>query len=221
MRSQLKKTMKQNRHLNLGIISAIIVVAALSRLLFVMIPNFSPIGAIALFGAAYFSKRYLAFLIPLAAMWVSDLLINNMVYPRMFPEYYDGTFAWGVSWWVYGAFALVVMLGFLLFKRRKAAMNDSNILDDTSLKASPRINIKNVAVASLLTAIVFFLITNFGVWAGGAMYPKTASGLMLCYGAAIPFFWNTLISNFIFSAVLFGGYELLKQRYPSMIFQKA
>ncbi|MEM9889149.1 MAG: DUF6580 family putative transport protein [Bacteroidota bacterium] len=189
--------MKRQNKINIGIISAIIIVAALSRLLFVMIPNFSPIGAIALFGAAYFSKKYLAFLIPLAAMWISDLLINNMIYPRMFPEYYDGNFAWGVSWWVYGAFALVVVLGFVLFKREGIRQS---------------INVKNIAVASLLTAIVFFLVTNFGVWAGGNMYPKTITGLMLCYEAAIPFFWNTLISNFFFSAILFGGYELLNRR---------
>ncbi|MEM8526453.1 MAG: DUF6580 family putative transport protein [Bacteroidota bacterium] len=182
----------QQKNLRLGVISAIIIVAALSRLLFVMIPNFSPIGAIALFGAAYFSKKYLAFLIPLAAMWMSDLIINNMVYPRLFPEYYDGAFAWGVSWWVYGAFALTVVVGFLLLKK---------------------VSFKNVALASITTAIAFFLITNFGVWASGMMYPKTASGLLLCYGAAIPFFWNTLLSNLIFAAVLFGGYELLKQRY--------
>jgi len=188
----------KQKNLKIGIISAIIVVAALSRLLFVMIPNFSPIGAIALFGAAYFSKKYLAFLIPIAAMWMSDLLINNVIYPRMFPEYYDGAFAWGVSFWVYGAFALTVVGGFLMLRK---------------------INFKNVALASVIAAIGFFLVTNFGVWAGGIMYPKTASGLLLCYGAAIPFFWNTLLSNLIFAAALFGGYEFLKQRYSVLQYQ--
>jgi hypothetical protein len=176
---------------SIGMIAAIIVVAALSRLLFVMLPNFSPIGAIALFGAAYFSRKWLAFGIPIAAMWISDLLINNMVYPRMFPEFYDGSFAWGVSLWVYGAFALVVGLGFLLLKKVK---------------------IQNVLLASVLTAIVFFLVTNLGVWAGGTLYPKTASGLLLCYGAAIPFFWNTLLSNLLFSGLLFGAYSFYQKR---------
>lgn len=186
----------QNRSYNsISIISAIIVIAALSRLLFVLIPNFSPIGAIALFGAAHFSKKYLAFLIPIAAMWMSDLLINNVIYPRMFPDFYDGAFAWGISWWVYGSFIAVVLLGFVLLKKVK---------------------IKNVLLASVLTAIVFFLVTNFGVWAGGAMYPNTASGLLLCYGAAVPFFWNTLLSNLLFSAVLFGGYEWAKGRNLAM-----
>lgn len=189
--------MTEQKNFKLGVISAIILVAALSRLLFVLVPNFSPIGAIALFGAAYFSKKYLAFLIPLAAMWISDLLINNMLYPRMFPEYYDGTFAWGVSWWVYGSFALVVALGFVLLKQVK---------------------FQNVLVASISTAIIFFLITNFGVWSSGLTYPKTASGLIACYGAAIPFFWNTLLSNLLFGAVLFGGYELLKNRYPRLAY---
>lgn len=184
---------QQSHHI--GWIAAIIIVAALSRLLFVLVPNFSPIGAIALFGAAYFSQKWLAFVIPLAAMWVSDLLINNMLYPRMFPEYYDGNFAWGVSWWVYGAFAVVVLLGFVLLKQVK---------------------IQNVLLASVLTAIVFFLVTNFGVWAGGTMYPKTAAGLGACYVAAIPFFWNTLLSNILFSAVLFAGYNYVRQQRLAM-----
>ena len=183
--------MQNSKSHHIGIIAAIIVVAALSRLLFVLIPNFSPIGAIALFGAAYFSRKWLAFAIPLAAMWMSDLLINNMLYPRLFPDYYDGNFAWGVSWWVYGAFAVVVLIGFALLKHVK---------------------VKNIVLASVLTAIVFFLVTNFGVWAGGTMYPKTAAGLGACYVAAIPFFWNTLLSNLLFSGVLFGAYSYYQQQ---------
>jgi uncharacterized protein DUF6580 len=51
----------------------------------------------------------------------------------------------------------------------------------------------------------FFGVTNFGVWAFGSLFPKTAAGLLACYVAAIPFFKNTLVGDAIYTAVLFGG----------------
>lgn len=58
--------------------------------------------------------------------------------------------------------------------------------------------------ASLATAVSFFVISNFAVWAVWNMYPKTLDGLMLCYAAAIPFFRNELVSDVLFTAVLFS-----------------
>ncbi|HTG29598.1 MAG TPA: DUF6580 family putative transport protein, partial [Methylomirabilota bacterium] len=54
----------------------------------------------------------------------------------------------------------------------------------------------------LLGAIQFFLITNFGVWAFSNFYPKTFAGLMACYAAGVPFFWNTLAGDVCYSALL-------------------
>ncbi len=58
--------------------------------------------------------------------------------------------------------------------------------------------------ASLVTAVSFFLVSNFAVWAVWNMYPKTVNGLMLCYAAAIPFFRNELVSDVLFTAVFFS-----------------
>ncbi|OQX86344.1 MAG: hypothetical protein B6D55_06250 [Candidatus Omnitrophica bacterium 4484_70.2] len=58
------------------------------------------------------------------------------------------------------------------------------------------------------SSILFFLITNFGVWLMG-WYPQNWQGLIQCYIAALPFFRNTLISAILYTAVLFGGYEFL------------
>ena len=58
--------------------------------------------------------------------------------------------------------------------------------------------------ASLAAAVSFFLVSNFAVWAVWTMYPKTIDGLMLCYAAAIPFFRNELISDVLFTAVMFS-----------------
>ena len=63
--------------------------------------------------------------------------------------------------------------------------------------------------ASLVSSVLFFLITNFGVWATGTMYQKNLSGLIQCYGFGLPFFRNTLISDLFYSFSFFYGYKFL------------
>ena len=65
-------------------------------------------------------------------------------------------------------------------------------------------------------ALVFFSVTNFGVWAFTPLYPKTVNGLIECYVAAIPFFWNTLAGDLVYSTVLFGGLMLAEKRWPAL-----
>ncbi|HWR95517.1 MAG TPA: DUF6580 family putative transport protein, partial [Arenimonas sp.] len=60
------------------------------------------------------------------------------------------------------------------------------------------------------------LVTNFGVWFGSAFYPQTAGGLMAAYAAGIPFLQNGVLGTLFYSALLFGTYELLKQRVPAL-----
>lgn len=63
------------------------------------------------------------------------------------------------------------------------------------------------AIGTLAAAVLFFVVTNFGVWLLYETYPKTLAGLVECYVAAIPFFRNTFVSTFLYAFVLFGGYE--------------
>jgi hypothetical protein len=65
-----------------------------------------------------------------------------------------------------------------------------------------------IASAVLASAVTFFVLSNFGMWASG-YYPRTWDGLVQCYVQALPFFRNTLASDVVYSAVLFGGYALL------------
>jgi hypothetical protein len=55
---------------------------------------------------------------------------------------------------------------------------------------------------------LFFIITNFAVWAFGTMYAKTSSGLAECFLLAIPFFRNTMLGDFFYIGAIFGGYNL-------------
>lgn len=64
-------------------------------------PNFAPIAAMALFGGAYFSKKTFAFIIPLAAMFITDMIIGIYSY----------------AWIVYLSFALIVVLGIVMLKK--------------------------------------------------------------------------------------------------------
>lgn len=59
--------------------------------------------------------------------------------------------------------------------------------------------------AGSLGAVLFFLVSNFGVWLTQALYPHTAAGLAACYLAALPFFANTLLATLLWVAALFGG----------------
>ena len=69
-------------------------------------------------------------------------------------------------------------------------------------------SIKNI----ILSSVMFFIITNFGVWLMGG-YPKNIEGLVLCYTMAIPFFTNSIIADLFFSAILYYGFEQIEKRY--------
>tara|TARA_B100000965_G_C19552416_1_gene740640 strand:- start:106 stop:585 length:480 start_codon:yes stop_codon:yes gene_type:complete len=60
---------------------------------------------------------------------------------------------------------------------------------------------------ALLGSIIFYLITNFGVWSMGS-YGYSIEGLLLCYTLAIPFFAYSLISTFVFSGIIEGVIKL-------------
>jgi hypothetical protein len=71
-----------------------------------------------------------------------------------------------------------------------------------------RRTVTRLAGATLASSLAFFALSNFGMWAGG-YYPRTLAGLAECYVAALPFFRNTLASDVVYTAALFGGYALL------------
>ena len=96
---------------------------------------------------------------------------------------------------VYGAFVLVTLLGFFLRERR-----------------SP-IRIAGLAVSG---SLLFFVMTNFAVWAQGTYYPKSAAGLAECFLAALPFLQGSLVGDLFYTGALFGAWALLERRVPSL-----
>lgn len=73
-----------------------------------------------------------------------------------------------------------------------------------------------VAGAALAASVLFFVVSNFGTWAAGVLYPRTWDGLTTCFVAAVPFFRNTLLGDLFYTAVLFGGFALAEKRFPQL-----
>ncbi len=72
-------------------------------------------------------------------------------------------------------------------------------------------NLQRVCLGTLGSGIIFYVISNFGVWAVSGMYQHTLQGLLDCYIAAIPFFRTSLAADLLYSAALFGAYALATQ----------
>ncbi|MDD2263683.1 MAG: hypothetical protein PHT70_01865 [Bacteroidales bacterium] len=183
-------------NLRFGTITLLLLIACISRFI-PHPPNFAPMGAMALFGAAYYSKRWLAYLVPVITFYFSDLFLNNVVYG----EYFD-SFVWLYqgAYWTYGSMLLIVLVGSLLLRKISAS---------------------KVIIASLTASVLFFLVSNFGVWFSTTMYPKNLTGLAACYTAGIPFFKNTLLGDFVYCGVMFGVFEFAERRIPALRLNKA
>ena len=69
-----------------------------------------------------------------------------------------------------------------------------------------------IAGISLASSTLFYLITNFGVWLLTDLYPRTVSGLGVCYVAALPFFRNSLLGDLAYTGIFFATYALAHRR---------
>jgi hypothetical protein len=157
-------------------------------------PNFAPMTALALFGGAYLSRRWVAFLVPLVAMLVGDCcleLATRWAHVYGAANWLAGSRGfYSTMWTTYFAFVLVVAIGCWLGSRG---------------------GVVRIALATFASSLTYFVVTNFAVWALETIYPHTVGGLIDCYFVALPFFGNTLASDAIFVAILFGGLELLER----------
>lgn len=166
----------------------IIALAVLIRL-FPHAPNFAPIAAMGLFGGTYLNRKY-SLAIVFISLLISDYLLLY-IHPFSsqflnFSKIYSPiVLVHSTTFFVYGSFLLIALLGMWL-KSHKSA--------------------KNILAASLSSSILFFIITNFGVWVQGA-YARDLSGLWQSYVMGIPFFRNTLFGDLFYVGLFFGSFE--------------
>jgi hypothetical protein len=100
-----------------------------------------------------------------------------------------GFYTWQVMVAVYGCFAITSVIGLFLSKHK---------------------NLLTVASGTLSASIIFFIITNYAVWAFGTMYPHTVNGLFQSYMMALPFFKNSVLGDMFYTGMLVGSMEAIR-----------
>jgi hypothetical protein len=169
--------------------------------------NMAPLTAIALFAGAVISDRLLALLACALTVFATDLcqqlLYRGGVVPL--PGFYQG------MWTVYLTYLVIAVLGFVLRRRKSLAA---------------------VASMTVASSLVFFLLTNFAVWASGGLdafsrpYERSLTGLVTCYVEALPFLHskvpplgflgNGIVSDAFYSTFLFGSLALAERWVPGV-----
>lgn len=178
-----------------GVIILLLLIGISTRFLFLgetqsFLPNFTAVGAVALFGSNYLRGKT-KYILPLFIMWVSDLFLNNIFYASYFES-----FQFFGDIWVYAGFLVVVLIGHFIMRKPSWF---------------------SLMGAGIGGGIIFYLITNFGVWIHPASgYPKDIGGLVLSYVNGIPFLRNTILGNLVYGITLFGIYEFLASKYHSL-----
>ena len=180
--------MKSNKSL-IWTMVALIVIAALYRIIPGRPWGFAPQIAIALFGGAVIKDKKWAFALPIFSMFLSDLIYQGLYSAGFISDIYG---FYPGQWLNYCLFALMVVIGFMVKK----------------------INVVNVFAASLIAPTVFFLLSNFITWSGlaglrGLNRPFTFEGLLMAYNDGLLFYKGALLATLFFSTLLFGGYYLL------------
>ena len=155
--------------------------------------NFTPLIAVTLLSSYSLSNKFLAISIPLVGFWLSDLFINNYIYAGFFADFIVFN---TVMIWTYGAIILVALMG-------------SSFLN--------KISMGKVVLANLSGSTIFYLISNFGIWAFSPMYAKTLAGVVQCYSLALPFYGTSLMGDLVYSALLFGAYQLVFSKTPNFL----
>ena len=182
---------KLNSSFSYLVILAVLIALGVAGRLLPHPPNFTPMAAIALFAGFIFIKRYMAVVAVISTMLLCDY------------------FAFGslsASW--FGSKSMFVVYIALLFP----------IVFKNFLQR--KLGVLRIFGAALASSSVFFLATNFAVWAFSPMYEKTLEGLVLCYTMAIPFFQNTVAGDLIWSGVIFGTYFVLRNYSNLQIFKQ-
>ncbi|HXH19722.1 MAG TPA: DUF6580 family putative transport protein [Chitinophagales bacterium] len=181
--------MKTTTTSSFWLIVIFVLAAGVIRIFLSGLPNIAPVAAMALFGGYYFRDRRIAFSLPLLVMFFSDvaLEIGYRLGWRDYPGFHPA------MPYVYTGFLAVALAGTLMKNAKPLTL----------------------AGTSLLSSVIFFIISNFGVWMTGN-YPATWEGLLACYVLAIPFFHYTVLGDLFFIGLMFGAFAWVKNKYLAL-----
>lgn len=149
-------------------------------------PNFTAIGTMAIMGGAVLKNPIEGILLPLGTLFISDLIINNIIYAGE---------------------------GFTLFYASAAFVYGAVLLTTLISRFAHKLNFKNYLVLALLSSVLFFFITNFGTWATGTMYPRTMEGLLAALVAGIPYAGSFLAGTVVYGVLVGMAYgAMIRER---------
>lgn len=150
--------------------------------------NFTPVGAMALFGGACFTGRVKPFAFPLLTLLISDLVLSYTI----FAQYRTG-FLYTGWYWTYIAFALMTLAGKFMVTE---------------------INVQRVLGAAVASTLIHWIVSDIGAWQ--MAYPQTLAGYWACLVAAIPYEARFLAGTLMYSGIMFGAMAVLQKRYPRL-----
>lgn len=153
-------------------------------------PNFTPVAAMALFGGAYMGKKYLAFLIPFAAMFLSDLVLGLHAYMGA----------------VYIAFGITVIIGFVLRGR-------------TNVRNVVMASVGSSLLFYLITNFSAWMASPIYPDTFTGLMESYAAGLVFFNNGSLglSFFLNEVIGTLFYSGLFFGAYAIARQRIPALV----
>lgn len=183
--------MKPNQ-IRLSILLGFIIIVSVLRVWLATEPsffwaNFTPVGAMALFGGAYFTRTK-AFAFPLLALIIGDVFIYLLANDGAYPFFYEGMI------WTYIAFALMVVIGQWFLQKK---------------------SVGNFLFSAFAVVFVHWIVTDLGVWLSGTMYPMTLAGFAQCLINALPFEDNLLFGTLLYGTIMFGAFEWFTFRNPA------
>lgn len=152
--------------------------------------NFSPVGAMALFGGAYFNKRWKAFTFPLLMLFVSDLILQETVFKK-----FGNGILYGGWYWVYGSFILMTMTGRWMLKK---------------------ITVNRLLLSIAVCVGIHWIITDTGVWIGSKIYSQNITGFFNCLQNAVPYEWRFLAGTLVYGVILFGLFEWMDRKKSAL-----
>ena len=155
--------------------------------------GFSPVIAIALFSGFIIRQKDMSFMLPLLALFISDVFIELLYTQDLFP--YAGFY--GGQWKNYAVLLISTLIGWGLKGRNRSSL----------------------VLGGIAAPTVYFLVSNFMVWqaAAEAFYPKSFRGLLTCYEAGLPFYRNSLIATVIFLPLILVAYNYITRKKTELV----